>query len=207
MLKPLFAVLLLAAPSVAAISQSSEPSGATSSGARSAVAVRGAAPAIPAGQWRLASGTDNCMVHAASGHGTVLSIAASPDEQALLFIVQNRALGTLEDGGQYPVEVEFDDMGEWKIDAVAQSELDDDGPGVIFAVRPGREDGASFIKEFALASGMHFGRGGVKMDSLPLEGAKPVMAQMAQCLGKMWSNVSASEEDEGFESGGSAIKI
>jgi hypothetical protein len=189
MLKPLFAFLLLATPSVAAMSQSTAPQ------------------TIPAGQWRLASNTDNCMVHAASGKGTVLSIAASPDEQALLFIVQNTRLASLQDGEQYPVEVEFDDMGEWQIDAVAQRDLDQDGPGVIFAVRPGREDGANFIKEFAGASGMHIGREGVKMDSLPLQGAKPVMAQMAQCLGTLWSNASGTEEEKVFEGGGKAVKI
>lgn len=194
MLKPLFAFLLLATPSVAAVSQST-------------ASQSNAPQTIPAGQWRLASGTDNCMVHAASGRGTVLSIAASPDEQALLFIVQHRQFSALEDGGQYPVEVEFDQMGEWQIDAVAQKDLDQDGPGIIFAVRPGREDGANFIKEFAGASGMHIGRGGMKMDSLPLQGAKPVMAQMAQCLGKMWSNASATEEEKVFEGGGKAIKI
>lgn len=203
MLKPLLAALLLATPSIAAVSQSTP---APAAAAQDSPA-RGGAQAIPAGQWRLASGTDNCMVHAASGHGTVLSIAASPDEQALLFIVQNRQLAALEDGGSYPVEVEFDDMGEWQIDAVAQRELDEDGPGVIFAVRPGREDGANFIKEFAGADGMHIGRGGVTMDSLPLQGAKPVMAQMAQCLGRMWSNVSAPGEEKPFEGGGPAIKI
>ena len=192
MFKPLFAFLLLATPSVGAISQSTASQ---------------APQTIPAGQWRLASSSDNCMVHAASGKGTVLSIAASPDEQALLFIVQNTKLSSLQDGEQIPVEVEFDDMGEWQIDAVAQRELDQDGPGVIFAVRPGREDGANFIKEFAGASGMHIGREGVKMDSLPLAGAKPVMAQMAQCLGKMWSNASAAEEEKTFEGGGKAIKI
>ena len=196
MLKPLFAFLLLATPSVGAISQSTAATPQTM-----------APQTIPAGQWRLASSTDNCMVHAASGKGTVLSIAASPDEQALLFIVQNTRLGALQDGEQYPVEVEFDDMGEWQIDAVAQKDLDQDGPGVIFAVRPGREDGANFIKEFASAGGMHIGREGVKMDSLPLAGAKPVMKQMAQCLGTLWSNALGTDEEKLFEGGGKAIKI
>jgi len=194
MFKPLFAFLLLATPSVGAVSQSP-------------ASQNGAPQSIPAGQWRLASSSHNCMVHAASGKGTVLSIAASPDEQALLFIVQNTKLGALQDGQQYPVEVEFDQMGEWQIDAVAQRELDQDGPGVIFAVRPGREDGANFIKEFAGASGMHIGRDGVKMDSLPLQGSRPVMAQMAQCLGTLWSNASGTKEEKTFEGGGKAIKI
>lgn len=189
MLKPLLASLLLAAPSAAAISQT--------------------APTTPAGQWRLASSTEGCMVHAASGHGTVLSIAASPDQEALLFIVQNPRLASLETGGQYPVEVEFDDMGAWEIDAVAQRDLDRDGPGVIFAVRPGKEDGANFIKEFAGASGMHIGRDGVKLDSVPLDGSRPAMAQMAQCMGQMWSDVSGTqaEAEPVFEGGGKAIKI
>lgn len=187
MLKPLLASLLLAAPAAAAIAQT--------------------APATPAGQWQLASGNEGCMVHAASGQGTVLSIAASPDEQALLFIVQNQKLGALEDGSQTPVEVEFDNMGEWQIDAVAQKDLDHDGPGVIFAVRPGQEDGANFIKEFAGASGMHVGREGVKMDTLPLSGSRPAMAQMAQCMGKLWSNASGSEAETVFEGGGTPTKI
>lgn len=188
MLKPLFAFLLLATPSVGAISQSTSQT-------------------TPAGQWRLASGGGGCMVHAASGRGTVLSIAASPDQEALLFIVQNPQLGMLESGGKYPVEVEFDEMGPWQIDAVAQQDLDRDGPGVIFAVRPGREDGSNFIKEFASASGMHFGREGAKMDSLPLNGSRPAMAQMAQCMGDMVSEASAAEAEDEPMFEGEAVKI
>ena len=185
MLKPFVAFLLLTAPTVAATSQTS-----------------------PAGQWKLANSSEGCVVHAASEKGTVLSIAATPGEGALLFVVQNKKLSNLEDGTPYPVQVEFDEMGEWEIQAVAQRDLDADGPGVMFAVQPGREDGANFIKEFAGATGMHIGREGVVMDSLPLAGAKPAMAQMAQCLGKMWSNASGGTEAEpAFEGGGKAIKI
>jgi len=187
MLKPLLASLLLTAATVPGVSQTT----------------------TPAGHWRLASSGEGCMVHAASGQGTVLSIAASPEQGALLFIVQNRQLAALESGNQYEVEVEFDNMGAWQIDAVAQQELDRDGPGVIFAVRPGKEDGANFIKEFAAAQGMHIGRQGVKMDSLGLSGSRPAMAQMAQCMGKMMSNASETSEEEepAFEGGGEPVKI
>ncbi|HWH22365.1 MAG TPA: hypothetical protein VNT25_03610 [Allosphingosinicella sp.] len=183
MLKPIVAFLLLTAPTVAA-TQTTAP-----------------------GQWKLAASDEGCVVHTSSGKGTVVSIAANPAQGALLFVVQNKQLASLEDGEAYPVQVEFDDMGEWEVQAVAQKELDADGPGVMFAVQPSREDGSRFIKEFAAAQGMHIGREGAVMDTLPLSGSKPAMAQMAQCLGKMWSNASAPEAEPVFEGGGKPIKI
>jgi hypothetical protein len=185
MMKPLLALLLATAPAVAATSQNT-----------------------PAGRWTLASSTEGCVVHAASGKGTILSIAASPAQDALMFVVQNPELAALEDGAQYPVQVEFDQMGAWQIEATAQHEIDSDGPGIMFAVQPGREDGANFIKEFAAAEGMHIGDAGDRLDSLPLTGSDTAMAGMAECLGQMLGATgTAAEEKPLFEGGGKAVKI
>lgn len=163
MLKPVFAFLLLATSPIAATAQNAS-----------------------LGQWKLANASDGCMVHANSGKGTVLSISAMPGEDSLLFVVQNRRLGALTDGQQYGIEVEFDDMGEWQIAALAQTSLDSDGPGLIFAVRPGREDGANFLKEFASARGMQIAHEGAALDTLPLSGGNGAMSALATCLSQKW---------------------
>lgn len=181
-MKPLFALLLLAVPTVAATSKTA-----------------------PQAHWTLAASTEGCVVHSASAQGTVLSIAASPGQDSLMFIVQNHSLAALDDGSQYPVEVEFDDMGAWQVEAVAQHELDSDGPGLMFAVQPDREDGAGFIEEFAGASGMHIGHGGVALDSLALAGSDTAMAGMAKCMSQMLNVSGAAEDKPLFE--GQAVKI
>lgn len=138
--------------------------------------------AAPARDWQLANSGDGCMVHSASAQGTVLSITAMPEEDALLFVLQNQGWQTLDDGGQYAINLEFDEMGPWEIPAVAQTEIDRDGPGLIFVVRPGREDGARFMTEFAAAHGMQVGHDGAMLDSLALGGSNLAMASMAQCM-------------------------
>lgn len=191
MMKPLIALLLL----------SSTPFGAT-------------AQTAPGARWTLANGAGGCMVHASTNQGTVLSITASPGEDALLFVVQNSGFSQLQDGEQYSIDVEFDKMGEWQIEALAQRELDSDGPGVIFAVRPGRPDGQNFIKEFAGAKGMSIGREGASLDTVSLAGGNGAMSSLARCLGQKWSGSGSSYEGQGgpieeeeIPSDGKAIKI
>lgn len=176
MLKPLLALLISATPAAVATAQSSTDTPQ---------------------RWTLANGAQGCMVHASTGQGTVLSISAMPGEEALLFIVQNRELGTLSDGEQYPIEVEFDDKGEWNIAALAQNNLDQDGPGIIFAVRPSRDDGANFIKEFSSASGMNIQREGSAIDRVPLSGGNAAMTKLATCLSEKWARAAASDEHQG----------
>ena len=170
MLKPLLALLISATPAAVAIAQNNNAEG----------------------RWTVANGSQGCMVHASSNRGTVLSISAMPGEEALLFVVQNAALAGLADGEHYPIEIEFDDKGEWQIAALAQANLDADGPGLIFAVRPGRDDGANFIKEFSSAAGMAFGRDGATIDSVPLAGGNEAMGQLGSCLSEKWAGAVGS---------------
>lgn len=173
MLKPLFASLLLTAAATAAPGQTPTQTS-------------------PIGQWTVANAQQGCMVHAKSAQGTVLSISGMPGEEALLFVIQNQEFATLQNGQAYGIQVEFDEMGAWEIPAVAQQELDRDGPGLIFAIRPGRSDGANFLKEFAGASGMHIGRGEYRFDSLPLAGGGSAMSALATCLSEQWAGASGA---------------
>lgn len=172
MLTRLLALTLLATPAVAG-----------------AVAQPSRAPAAT-----VADDGSGCMVHAAADDSTALSITATPGEDALLFVIQNEQLGALSDGQAYAIDVEFDNLGPWTIEAVAQADLDEDGPGVVFAVRPGRSDGQTFIKEFASAHAMRIGREGARLDTLAVGGGEGAMASLAQCLGQKWSG---SPDDEG----------
>jgi hypothetical protein len=93
----------------------------------------------------------------------------------------------LSDGEKYPIAVEFDDLGPWQIEALAQNQLDKDGPGVVFSVRPGRDDGRNFIKEFTAASDMQIGREGMMLDNIAVSDGRAAMTGLATCLGKIWS--------------------
>jgi len=189
MLKPFVAFLLLSVPSVAVTAQStSQPT---------------SQPASHSVRWTLASGSEGCLVHSASPKGTVLSILANPGQEGLGFLIQNRQWTSLQDGQRYALELEFDDMGEWEIQAVARQNLDEDGPGLLFAIPAGREDGAKFMKEFAAAGGIHVGRDGRVLDSLSLAGAQGAMSQLAQCLGQQLSTQAGAtrgSEEPAFES-------
>ena len=177
MLKPLFAFLALAAAPVAVAQAPVTPDAPD-------------APA-PARDWQLAAADNGCMIHAGSSGGTVLSITASTDRDNLLFIVQNRQWDSLPDGAPYALDIEFDRLGPWQIQAVAQAELDQDGPGLIFVVRPGQEDGQRFMREFAAASIVEVGHGGTTLDSVPLGGSHAAMAGMARCIGEAMSQAGS----------------
>lgn len=176
-MKPLCAFLALSAAPVAAAQAPAAP---------------GSEAAHPAREWQLAAGDDGCMIHAGSQSGTVLSITASPTRDLLLFIVQNQQWQALADGNDYALDIEFDRMGPWQIQATAQAELDQDGPGLIFVVRPGREDGARFMREFAGAASIRVGHGGQMLDSVPLGGSRNAMAGMARCMGEAFSQAGSS---------------
>lgn len=199
-MKPLFAFLALTAAPVAVAQAPVAPD---------------AEAAHPAREWQLAAGAEGCMIHAGSSGGTVLSITASPTRDSLMFIVQNQQWQSLSDGDSYPIDLEFDQMGPWKIDATAQAELDQDGPGLIFIIRPGREDGARFLKEFAGAGSLRVGRDGEMLDSVPLGGSRTAMASMARCMGEAVAQAGAagpqmmvpSDPAPAFESDEDAIGI
>lgn len=180
MLKPIIASLFLAASATAAFSQNATT-----------------APAAGNGQWTLASGSDACMIHASSGTGTVLSLTGMAGEEALLFVIQNDRFGSLSDGQQVGIELEFDDFGEWKIPALAQRNLDSDGPGLVFAIRPGRSDGANFLKEFASASGMRIAQAEGPLDSLTFAGGEAAISSLATCLSEKWAGASGAGPYQG----------
>lgn len=179
MLKPVIASLFLAASATASFSQ-----------------VPTTAPSAN-GQWTLASGSDACMIHASSGTGTVLSLTGKAGEEALLFVIQNNRFDSLNDGQQVGIELEFDDFGEWKIPALAQRNLDSDGPGLVFAIRPGRSDGANFLKEFAAASGMRIAQAQSPLESLSFAGGQAAISSLATCLSEKWAAASGAGPYQG----------
>jgi hypothetical protein len=144
------------------------------------------------GEWTVAGSEEVCMIHQATLQGTTMSVTAMPGEEAFLFVIQNESLASLADGQPYPIAVEFDDKGPWQIEAIAQHELDRDGPGLIFAVRPGRDDGKNFIAEFTSASAMEIGREGAILDNLSLSNGRAAMTGLATCLGNIWAGGSAA---------------
>ncbi len=154
-------------------------------------------PPRPHGQWTVAGSQEACMIHSASNRGTTMSVTATPGEEAFLFVIQNQSLGSLTDGQPYPIAVEFDNKGPWEIEALAQHELDRDGPGVIFAVRPGRDDGRNFIEEFTSATGMQIGRGGAVLDNFLLANGRAAMTGLATCLGNIWAGNGSGAGGQG----------
>ncbi|HEX8527698.1 hypothetical protein [Allosphingosinicella sp.] len=151
-----------------------------------------AAPASAAPEnlqgWTLANSANGCLVHTSERVGTVLSVFALPGQEGIGFILQNRKWGSLRDGTVYPLTIRFDEGADWPVPAMARTEIDEDGPGLFFAIRPGsEEDGRDFIADFADARGMQIANDGAVVDTLRLTNSRAATAALAQCLSRLWS--------------------
>jgi len=165
-----------------------------------------AAPApTPVAQWTLAGGDQGCAVHASAPGGTVVSIVAGTGQSDLMFLVQNPGW-SLRDGEKTTIAVAFDGSGPVQIPAVSRTNIDSDGPGLVFAVPIGEAQGKAFINQFVAAKGMQFSRDGRSISNVPLGSGQSAMTALAQCLGKVWSGQSPNVTEAGI-GGGRAIKI
>jgi hypothetical protein len=90
------------------------------------------------GKWTVNGSAEGCIAHTTMPQGTVLSVLAGPGQQSLLFLIQNRGWSSLEEGSKHKVAVQLDGRNPYQFDAVAKTELDSDGPGLIFAVEPAK---------------------------------------------------------------------
>lgn len=183
MFKPLLAVSVLALPFAATPAQS------------------------PPATWSVAGGEQGCAVHTASGPGTVVSILAGPGQEGLLFLMQNNEWSSLRDGAQYDIAVEFDQEGPWQLKAIAKTEIDQDGPGLMFAVPPGQKQGADFITEFVQAAGMKIDGEGQRMGALQLGSGRSAMTALAQCIGRVFAKQPVTEKPAETLGDGPAVTI
>jgi len=172
MVKPLFAFLALAVLPSAALSQ------------------QASAPA----EWTVSGSASGCIVHTTLPQGSVVSVLAGTGQESLLFLIQNRSWESLQDGSRHELAVQLDGGSKFEFDAVAKTELDSDGPGLMFAVTPGDADGARFIAEFAKAGGMAVGEGGRAIASVRLTGGASAMTQLAQCMSQLWGAGATAQQ-------------
>ncbi|HEX8194135.1 MAG TPA: hypothetical protein VF552_14670 [Allosphingosinicella sp.] len=136
--------------------------------------------------WTVAASDGGCLVHTAQRAGTVLSVFALPEEGGIGFLLQNTKWTELEDGQIYPLSIRFDDGREWPIPALARTQIDEDGPGLFFAIPPGGEkEGRNFIEDFSRAAGMRIANGGALYDNLRLTDSRGATLALAQCLRTM----------------------
>jgi hypothetical protein len=140
------------------------------------------------GRWILEVAPTGCVVHTASPSGTVVSIWGIAGENDLSFLVQNKGWNSLSDGEQYDIEVSFDNQRAFPMQATARLNLDSDGPGLTFGVKPDhRAGGASFVDQFAGAQGMHITRDGKRVETVSLADTKVAMQGLAKCLSQVWA--------------------
>lgn len=133
--------------------------------------------------WNLASSADGCIVHTTERAGTILSVFALPEQDGIGFLLQNGKWGELRDGQVYALSIRFDDGSEWPIPALARTEIDEDGPGLFFAIRPGHEAGGrDFIADFAGARAMRIASDGTDVGSVRLPDARGATVALANCL-------------------------
>ena len=180
MLKPLLACLTLATLPAAALAQSS-------------------------GEWTVSGSQAGCIAHTTLPQGTVLSVLAGPGQENLLFLIQNRGWSTLQEGSRHKVAVQLDDRSPYQFEAIAKTELDADGPGLIFSVAPGEAEGAKFIQELASADGLNVGQNGRQLEGARLHRAGPAMTQLAQCMSRLWGAGQAASAPAAAEAKGVSL--
>lgn len=147
-------------------------------------------PALPESlelkPWKLSKATGGCGIYTSYTRGSVLSVWALRTKPELIFVIQNKRWASLQDGEPYRINVRFDDSEPWTLTATAQTSWDEDGPGLMFDVAPGKNsDGENFIAEFAFAKGMHLTRNSEKIESLLLSGTRRAIVALARCIGKV----------------------
>jgi hypothetical protein len=184
MMKPLLAVLASAALPAAAVSQ-----------------------APPSEPWTVNASENGCIAYSSLPQGTVVSLVAGSGQESLIFLIQNKNWSSLRDGSAHKLAVQLDGQSAFQFDAVARTDLDSDGPGLVFAVPPGEQQGAKFLAEFASASGMNVGAEGRQLAQLRLAGGSTAMAALAKCMASMWGGSGASAGAASFIPDGKAIKL
>jgi hypothetical protein len=188
MLKPLLACLSLAALPAAALSQE--------------------IAASP--EWKVSGSESGCIAHSTLPQGMVVSVLAGAGQESLLFLIQKREWAELRDGTRYKLAVKLDGRSDYSFDAVAKTELDSDGPGIMFAVAPGEVEGARFISEFSKAGGMAVGEGSTSIATVRLAGGGTAMTALAQCMSRLWNGGVASTrtpEQPAVSGSGKAVKL
>lgn len=141
-------------------------------------------PAQAAPGWNVAANPQVCAVHTAFRSGTVLSVFALQGQSGIAFLVQNRDWNSLRDGAVYPLSIRFDDGEPFPVEAIARRNIDEDGPGLLFAIKPGD---SGFMDRFAAARGMRISSGEVRVDNLALTGNHGATVALAQCLSRLWN--------------------
>lgn len=156
--------------------------------------------------WNVTSDSGSCLVHTTQRAGTMLSVFALPEREGIGFLLQNRKWTDLEDGAVYPITIRFDNGREWPLPALARTEIDEDGPGLYFAIRPGSEEGGrDFIGEFAAAAGMRVANDGAEVDKLALTNSRGATVALAQCLSRIWTG--DANPFEGSDGAATATRI
>ncbi len=143
--------------------------------------------------WNVLDNDRGCAVNSAHSGGTRLSVFALPSGQGIGFLIQNRDWTTLEEGAMYPLAIRFDDGSEWRIPALARLEIDEHGPGMFFAIRPGSETGGrDFMSQFAAARGMSVTNNGARVEQLTLTNSRGATVALASCISRLWSGQPAN---------------
>lgn len=137
------------------------------------------------GNWTIEDDGTGCMMWSAYEQGFTLSVIGDKDE-SLLFVVQNRNWSSIQDDAIYKLQIEFDNLGQWRnINAIADKDFDRDGPALAWVASPmGNKDGDNFVAEFAYAQNMVIRKDGRQLAKLDLTDTYKAIITVARCTDK-----------------------
>lgn len=129
-----------------------------------------------------------CFAFATYEDDTALRIGANAGGESFYFTVGDSLWRSIEAGGTYPIEIEFDDYGPWNADAF----------GIDFGGLKGvwvSEVDQDFLLEFAKAEGVTVNYNGATIANLKLTDSAKALAVLMECESEVESTLSETGLD------------
>lgn len=141
------------------------------------------------GGWSVYLRDNSCYMIGRYDGETTLTVSVDGSNSAE-FWLQNPGWRSLSNGSNQNIQVEFDSLGAWDINAVVVS--DHDGPGVAWNGNiSSNSNGDSFLGEFAAARTMVVRRNSRMVVGLKLTDTYRASMKLAECMGDMLSRTTS----------------
>lgn len=138
------------------------------------------------GRWRIAGDRElgACLATLNTMGPTELTVVTRPNEADLLFALNNPAWKSLKDADQSRLWAHMLTRGQitdsWNL-AVSSYNGNGRGPLINFKIDRAKNDGASFVRQFAGAETISFMRDKVPVASFSLAGSKQAIDRLLAC--------------------------
>ncbi|MEM6566726.1 MAG: hypothetical protein AAF665_19910, partial [Pseudomonadota bacterium] len=137
---------------------------------------------------------NSCFILAGFDNDVFLRFQFNATKESVQFIVANIHWNTLQSGGDYDMEVIFDDGEAWAGMAKAHT-WNDVLPSLVLSVPVKDQQASNFMKSFTDMDSVSISHAGAEIAELSVSGTEAAVASMLNCQASM-SSLSKSGEDK-----------